>query len=32
MKELKNIQGYEKEIFTYDEFKDHLGIHQANNT
>lgn len=32
MKELKDIQGYQKEIFTYDEFKDYLGIHQANNT
>jgi hypothetical protein len=32
MKELKDIQVYEKEIFTYDEFKDYLGIHQASNT
>jgi hypothetical protein len=28
MKELKDVRGYQKEIFTYGEFKEYLGIQQ----
>lgn len=32
MKELKNVREHQKEIFTYGEFKEYLGIQQNNKT